>query len=232
MRSLLLCAALLAIVPIAPAQSTIHFSGAVAVPQGSFSDGINTLGGGVTAGYLYQIPHTPLGIGIEGSAMLYGYERRRVPFSLTIPDVDVAVATSNNLAQGLAILRLQVPDGPVRPYVDGLIGFNYLFTETSVNDVCCHGDSYPIASSTNYDDAALALGGGVGTQIRLHRGVNSRGQRHEVLLDARVRYISGGEASYLGRGDIDRFDDGTIRLSPRESRTDMISPQLGVTFRF
>lgn len=222
----------LALAPLAQAQSTFQISGAVAVPQGAFAESISSVGGGISVSYLYQIRRTPVAVGIEGGAMLYGYERRREPFSLTIPDVNVAVTTSNNLAQGLAVLRLQVPNGPIRPYVDGVIGVNYLFTETQVSDTCCHGGDYPIASSTNFDDAALALGGGVGTQLRLHRGVSDEGRPFELLLDARVRYISGGTATYLGRGDIDRFADGTIRLSPRESRTDVLTPQLGMTFRF
>jgi hypothetical protein len=231
MRALLLVG-LFALLPAARAQSTLQISGTAAVPQGSFSDALGAVGGGVSVGYLYQIPNAPLAVGLEGSAVLYGYERRREPFSLTIPDVDVAVTTSNNLAQGLAVFRLQVPNGPVRPYVDGLVGVSYLFTSTSVSDVCCHAEEYPIASSTNYDDAALAYGGGVGTQVRLHNGVSDEGRPYEVLLDARVRYLAGGEASYLGRGDIERYEDGTIRLYPRRSRTDLVSPQLGLTFRF
>ena len=58
-----------------------------------------------------------------------------------------------------------------------------------------------------------------------------RGGPGELLLDARVRYLFGGEASYLGRGDL-RAADGTLLVEPRRSRTDLLVPQVGVTLRF
>lgn len=229
MRPLLILALALLATPIGAAQSTLSISGAAGVPQGDFDAALGSIGGGVSFGYLYQIPRTPVGIGVEATGMLFGYERRSEPFSLTIPDVWVDVTTSNNLGQGLAVLRLQVPDGRVRPYVDGLAGVSYFWTQTSVSD---EYDDYELASSTNYDDVALTYGGGAGLQIKLVDGHNKRGRPFDVLLDGRVRYLVGGETTYLGRGDIDRFDNGTIRIRPRRSTTTLVVPQLGVTFRY
>lgn len=228
MRCLLLLTASLLIAPLASSQSTLSISGTAGVPQGEFSAELGAIGGGIAFGYLYQIPRTPIGLGVEAAGMLFGYERRSEPFSLTIPDVWVDVTTSNNLGQGLAVLRVQVPDGRVRPYVDGLAGVSYFWTQTSVEDVY---DDYELASSTNYDDLALAYGGGAGLQIKLADSRNRKGQYVDVLLDGRVRYLVGSEATYLGRGDIDRFDNGTIRVRPRRSTTTLIVPQVGVTFR-
>jgi len=228
MRTLLALALCFLIAPATTAQSTISVSGAAGVPQGEFDAALGAIGGGLMFGYLYQIPGTPVGIGVEGTGMMFGYERRHEPFSLTIPDVVVDVTTSNNLVQGLAVLRVQVPNGRVRPYVDGLAGVNYFWTETSVGD---DYDDYELASSTNYDDVALAYGAGAGLQIKLADGHNKRGNHFDILLDARVRYLVGGETTYLGRGDIERFDNGTIRIRPRRSTTTLIVPQLGVTFR-
>lgn len=229
MRALLASALVLLAPAAVSAQTTVTVSGVVGVPQGEFSDALGAVGGGLSASALYQIPRTPVAVGVEGTALLYGYESRRVPFSLTVPDVSVDVTTSNNVALGLAVLRLQAPRGAVRPYVDGLVGVSYLWTQTTVGD---DGAGYDLATTTNYDDAALALGAGVGLQTRLHRGVSDEGRPYDVLLDARVRYVSGGEATYLDRGDITRYTDGTIGVSPRRSRTDLVLPQIGVTFQF
>ena len=79
---------------------------------------------------------------------------------------------------------------------------------------------------------ALVYGAGAGVLIALHRGLSDEGRPTSVSLDARVRYLVGGEATYLGRGDIDRFTDGTIDLYPRTSRTDLLVPYLGVSFSF
>ena len=224
MRAVLLLTALSAAVA---AQPSVTVTGVATVPQGSFSDALGTAGGGLSVGVYYAVPGSPFAVGLEGTGALYGVERREVPLSLTIPDVRVDVQTSNNLAQGLAVLRLQVPRGAVRPYVDGVAGVTYLFTETSV------GDDYGAAlSSTNHDDVAFTAGGGVGVQVALGSFTSDQGHRTAVALDARVRYLSGTEATYLARGDIRRYRDGTIRLDPRRSRTDLIVPHLGVTFTF
>ncbi|MEM7788391.1 MAG: hypothetical protein AAF594_11755, partial [Bacteroidota bacterium] len=175
--------ALLLSASAALAQPTVSVSGAVGLPQGTFDASLNGAAGGLAGAFLYQIPRTPVAFGVEGSVLIYGIERRVEPFSLTIPDVGVDVRTSNNVAQALAVLRLQVPDGPIRPYVDGVAGLAYLYTETRVEDGF---DGFPLASSVTFDDAAPVLGAGVGTQVRLYRGRNDRGRLFEVLLDGRV----------------------------------------------
>ena len=223
---LLLLAALLA--PAAVAQPSFTVAGAVGVPQGEFNDALGSVGGGITGTVMYRIPRSAVAVGVEGTAMLYGYENRRVPFSLTIPDVAVDVSTANNVALGLAVLRLQLPDGSVRPYVDGVAGVNYLWTQTTVGD---EDVNVEIASSTNYDDVTFAYGGGLGVQARLAESTRAgAGARARSCSTPGCATWSGGEATYLGRGDIDRFGDGTIQVFPRRSRTSMLIPQLGVTF--
>ncbi|MGB3545046.1 hypothetical protein [Rubrivirga sp.] len=229
MRPLLLVAAVAA---VATAQPSVSVSGLAAIPQGEFADALDAVGGGLSVGAFYAVPGSPVALGLEGAASLYGYERREVPLSLTIPDVRVGVATSNNLVQGLAVLRLQVPSGGVRPYADAVGGLSYLFTETSVGDDDFYSDYGEPLSSTNFDDLALVYGGGAGVLVTLHRGFSDEGRPTSVALDARVRYLVGGQATYLGRGDIDRFTDGTIDLYPRTSRTDLLVPYLGVSFSF
>jgi len=231
MRFLLLLAALLASVAVS-AQPSVTVSGFAAVPQGSFADALGTAGGGLAVGAIYSVPGSPVAVGLEGTAAIYGYERRNVPLSLTIPDVRVGVTTSNNFAQGLAVLRLQVPRGAVRPYLDGVAGVTYLFTETSVGDDDYYSDYGEPLSSVNYDDVAFTTGAGVGVQVRLGSFDTDEGRPGTVALDARVRYLSGTEATFLGRGDIERYRDGTIALTPRRSRTDFLAPHLGVTFSF
>ena len=231
MRAFLVLAALSVSAAVA-AQPSVTVSGLAAVPQGSFSDALDTAGGGLAVGAYYTVPGSPVAVGLEGTIALYGVERREVPLSLTIPDVRVGVTTSNNLAQGLAVLRLQVPRGAVRPYVDGVAGITYLFTETSVGDDDHYGGYGEPLSSTNYDDVAFTTGGGVGVQVALGGFASESGRRTAVSLDARVRYLAGTEATFLARGDIRRYRDGTIGLDPRRSRTDLLVPHLGVTFTF
>jgi len=214
------------------AQPSVHVGGFAALPQGEFSDALGSAGGGLSVGVLYAVPETPLAVGVEGDIALYGYERRTVPLSLTIPDVRVGVTTSNNLAHGLAVARLQVPRGAVRPYADGVVGVAYLFTETRVGDDSHYDDHGSGFSTTNYEDVAMVAGGGAGVLVRLHTGMTEQKRRTEVALDLRLRYLSSGRATYLARGDILRYTDGTIGVDPRRSRTDVLTPSLGVQVTF
>ncbi len=230
--SRLLLLSLLVLAAGASAQPSLSFGGLVAVPRGEFDAALGSPGGGFSMTALYAIPGTPLAIGGEGALTIYGYERREVPLSLTIPDVRVGVSTSNNLAHLLAVVRLQVPSGGVRPYAEGVAGLTYLFTETTVGDDYYYDEYGEPFSSVTYDDVALAAGGGAGVLVTLHRGLSDEGRPFSVALDASVRYLAGGEATYLARGDIARYRNGTIRLDPRRSRTDLLTPRLGVSFTF
>lgn len=121
------------------------------------------------------------------------------------------------------MLRAQPRSGPVRPYVDGLIGLKYLFTRTSVTDV--DGDE-TIASDTDLGDTTFSYGVGGGLQIPLTKGRESR-----IILDTNVRYLRGGRADYLRRGSI-IVDNGTVFYDILSSRTDVLTVQVGVMFQF
>jgi hypothetical protein len=113
--------------------------------------------------------------------------------------------------------------------VEGLFGFNYLWTETSVKD--WEGDDDAI-SSKNYDDAALSYGGGAGVMVRVYQGQkeNNSGM-YAINVDLGVRYLFGDEAKYLKKGDIHR-ENSTVTYHPSQSTTDLLTVQLGVTFNF
>jgi hypothetical protein len=199
-------------------------------PRSEFSNNLGANGYGFAAYGLYGMPRVPLGIGLELGYMNYGSEQRREPLSPTIPDTTVKVRTSNSILTNHLFLRLQPRRGSVRPYADGLIGFKYLYTRTSVRG---EGSSEPIAVSTNLDDWALSYGAGGGVQILLYqeRAQRSKGRPAHILLDAKLRYIRGSRANYLTRGSI-RQENGRVIYDISRSRTDMLVTQLGITFRF
>ncbi len=205
----------------------LHFNGGY--PQGDFKDQLDRNAYGAGAQFFYSPSRSPFAIGVELGVKNYGNEDRRERFSTTIPDVTVKVETSNNMVDGFLILRGQVPNGPIRPYVDGLVGFNYLFTETKISDA---SDGDKVASSTNQDDAVFAYGAGGGVMVRVYDGGNSEGKKpFQILLDAGVRYVIGGEAKYLKEGSI-RREGGNVTYDLIESKTDMLRLHVGVVGRF
>jgi hypothetical protein len=233
-RSALLGAVLLAL--FAPTSALAQYgSGGVdlvlAIPQGAFADRIDGVGYGLAGEFLYHVPNTPVGFGLSGTFVVYGQETIRERFGGgALGRVEVDVVTTNNIALGHALLRLQPPTGAFRPYADALIGFSYLFTESRIEDVD-FDDDRDIASSTNFDDGAFSYGIGGGVMAQVYQG-HSDGRAFSVFVDARVRYLFGGEAEYLREGGIDTDSNGNLTFDVTRSRTDLLMPQLGVTVRF
>ncbi len=205
----------------------LHFN--AGFPQGDFKDQLDRNAFGAGGQFFFAPSRSPFAIGVELGVKNYGNESRREPFSTTIPDVTVKVETSNNMVDGFFILRAHLPTGPIRPYVDGLVGFNYLFTETKISDA---SDGDEVAKSTNQDDAVFAYGAGGGLMIQVYNGGNAEGKKpFQILLDAGLRYVIGGEAQYLKEGSI-RREGGNVTYDLIESKTDMLRLHVGIVGRF
>jgi len=194
------------------------------IPTGDFSRNITNNGYGVGGQFLIGLGRKPLLLGVDAAFATYGSDEHKEPISETIPELKVKVRTNNNIAQTHFLLRVQPPKGNVRPYADALIGFKYLFTDTTIlND----SNDEELTSSKNLSDLVFSYGFGGGVQVRLGR-VGSSG---DVSLDTKVRYLRGSRADYLREGSI-RRENGLVFFDVLSSRTDVVSVQIGVTFRF
>lgn len=195
-------------------------------PSAEFHDHVEGPGVGLDLTGGWRPPRSPAVLGARFGFMVVSSETRRQPFP-GVPFVDIRVTTSNNLAYGQAFLRLEGLGGPVRPYVEGLIGFNYLYTESKIES---DRDNHEITATKNFDDTVLAYGAGAGLKVRLWEA--SRGERgrrpKRVLLDTRLDYISGGEADYLRKGSID-VEGESYRYHVTRSRTDLVLLMVGVS---
>jgi hypothetical protein len=231
-----LCTAALAVLLFLPsitnAQVQPEFSIGLLLgyPAGEFEDYVSSTAIGVNLSGGIQLPRSPVFLGLELGILGYGRDSRREQFGPAIPDVLIKVVTSNNILQSNFFLRLQSPRGSIRPYLDGLVGFKYLYTMTSVKD-----DGESVADYTNFDDWAFAYGAGIGVAIALwgrDAGTpESRSGSLTVNLDLGVRYLLGSEAEYLKEGSIQRVG-GQVVFQPERSRTDLIYPQLRVRLSF
>ncbi len=166
-----------------------------------------------------------MSLGGEVGLLWYGGESRTVPLSTTIPDALVDVHTNNYFLITHARLRVQPREGQWRPYLDGLLGFNYIFTRTSV-DVGGSAGGVPlssIAGTTNLGDFGLSYGGGGGVMVGFPSWPSS------LSLDFSMRYIAGSEADYLTEGAI-RRQGGEAFLDVSRSRTDLLAVYIGVTW--
>ena len=200
-------------------------------PSGGFGNNITNPGIGISGHIGYRFPQSPVILGLDMSYMIYGHESRNERFSTTIPDVSVRVVTDNNILMTNFFVRLQPREGLFRPYIDGLFGFHYLFTKTSIRDIP-DPFSDDIASSINFSDAAFTYGGSVGVMIEVYDGRSERTQFNRsvrtVSIDFRLRYLDGAEASYLNRGDVLR-QSGQTALNISRSETNIITVFVGAS---
>lgn len=208
----------------------------VGIPQGEFRDQSDHVGGGINLMGGYRFANSPVMLGIEFGFLNFGTDTREEPLSSTIPDLRVEVENSYNLVHGDLLLRLIAPPAGVRPYVDGLIGFNYFFTETVIRDRDDFFDEEKL-SDTNFEDTALSYGFGAGMQIRLWQkeGEVTRDiedvEPSSVYLNLRARYLFGHEAEYLQKGSIE-VDDGEVFYNISQSNTDLLHIKIGVVVNF
>ncbi len=196
----------------------------IALPQGEFEEKVEKNGYGFIGQALFSVGGTPVSIGGSFGGVIYGRETRREPFSLTIPDVTVEVETNNYILLGHLVLRLQPPAGPFRPYAEGVIGFHYLFTQTTIES-----REEDIASDTNFDDGVFSYGGGGGIMFGVYEG--GAAKPVSVYVDIGARYLKGGKARYLQEGSI-RREDGRVLYDIDESETDLLAIHIGATVQF
>ena len=203
------------------------FNFTLGFPQREFKENVNNTGLGGSGYFMYRLPKSPISIGTSVGILVYGSDSREELLESSIPEVTVDVTTRNYILMCHFFLRAQPPSGDIRPYLDGLIGFNYLWTETGIYDQSAVLFD-EIASSVNMSDFAFSYGVGGGLMIRLYQRQKSA---FAVLLDLGIRYLKGGKAEYLAEGDI-LSEDGLATYNVSYSNTDLFTAHIGVAFSF
>jgi hypothetical protein len=219
----------------APAYGFFDIGLGLAIPNGDFRDQTDNVGFGVNVAAGVGSRDLPFAVGVEGGFYVLGQHTDNVPLSTTVNRVFVDVQTTNNLAQGHVFLRMQPASGAVRPFVEGLIGAKYLYTESSVQNEGW-GDREDVFRSTNFDDWAFSYGVGAGAAIELHRTRKPGADFRTLSLLVSARWTPGSSAQYLSDTDLyDRNNDGVVTtpdFDVSRSRTDVIVPTIGVQFTF
>lgn len=209
-------------------QAGLAFSGAI--PAGEFKDEVDDGGFGICLDGVWSPQAQPFGLGLSFEFLVYGDQTRREPLSSTIPDIQVDVTTTNNIVQSHLFFRIGYRHGGLRPYADALVGFKYLYTRTSIDNIYDSGGDRVEIGSTNFDDWALSYGVRGGTMIRMFDGI-ARKKGYNIFIDLRAGYLLGGEAEYLKEGSIAR--EGTdVTYDISRSKTDLVTIHVGAAVDF
>ena len=132
--------------------------------------------------------------------------------------------TSGVLTMG-AGPQLMLPEGPIRPYIGGTVGFARFATNTSVNvpsDQTNTGQKESIYDETVSSDFILSLAavGGLAFQLNfLGRG---------ILADLGVRWHRNGEAEYVSSEGVFYSGTGQPSITATRSDADFLVYRLGI----
>ncbi len=205
----------------------IDLSFALGDPQGSFAQTLDRNAYGVDASFTTKIPKMPVHIGAGFIFQNFGWTERNEHFNSNIPEVDVRVRTTNNMITPHLLLRLEPGFGLISPFLEGSVGFNYLYTHSSViNDW-----DEEMSGTVNYDYLTSNFGMGGGLKVRLYEGFDDDGEFMGVALVLRARRMIGGEALYMREGDLVSTAGG-LEYNLNKSRTDLTTFNIGFMFNF
>jgi len=138
--------------------------------------------------------------------------------------VEFEEETVPSVFMGHAVIRIEPPvNFFAYPYIEGLIGFKNLFTRTKVRDIELAEDGL-VSNFLEEGDWAFSYGAAVGISIPIGS--------HLPTIDIKCTYLLGAAADYMVR----RIDIAGTPIRPvdlfevKNSRTDLLLPQIGVTF--
>lgn len=211
-----------------PFLASIYFS--LGFPQNEFRENVDRVGISGIGHFAYNFPESPFLVGLSFGVLMYGRDTREEPFSPSIPDVTVDVVATNMIYLCHFFIRVQPREGKLRPYIDGLIGFNVLSTDTKVKSQSWLGQGVVRSNIQNDLTWSFGAGGGLMMQVFSKKG---KGGKHtfSVFIDLGARYLRGAKAEYLTEGSI-LVEDGRVLYDVTKSPIDLITTHIGLTFTF
>jgi opacity protein-like surface antigen len=232
-----------------------HFGAALAlgIPQNEFRQATDANGGGFNFSLNIPLSKTvPIYAGADYTYMLYGMNRKRFDLESNVVVDGVVVdqiliplesKTSNNIHQFYLTLRAEAPFRVIRPYVQGMGGFRYLSTKTTLTDkspdsIYAENEDGVLGKERQLGSTVWSWGYAGGLKIRLS---------DDIALDLRCDFLYGGKAKFYDSDDTAGWQveirGGTewnpndikpenieLVTRPRQSTTDMMMFQLGLSF--
>jgi hypothetical protein len=205
-------------VTMLPSRFSVGGDLALSQPKGEFANNVPNGYGFDLTGMFRLDPQGYFNLRADLGGIRYGHERQRVGFPVS-GRVAVDLNTDNQIGFGAFGVQLQIPDGWFRPYANAAVAATYFWTESSISGA---DNSESFLQTTNLDDWSHAWVFGGGVMIPFGRSIGA--------LNLGARYHYGASATYLKEGDITDNPDGSINLNPRNSKTDLVLWQLGVSF--
>lgn len=195
---------------------------AVGVPMRGFDELAGDIGYGATGAVRLALRQLPLQVGADLGLLFFDSRLNRgvtvFPGGAGEEPAEGAVRYDTNVFMGHFVTRFQPERAGFSPYVDGLFGFKYLFSDAQIERQLFPGDFDPADAADDLRDWVLSYGAGVGAEIDLSSG-SGRSPLGAVTLSGGVRYLFGSDAECIRTGS-----EGETTCP----RTDLLVPQIGV----
>ncbi len=211
---------------------SLDFNLRVGFPTSEFRYASNSTGIGLGGSLLFPIQGQPIYFGVELGYMVHGHSSQNYDQYTFGFRRELELTTNNNMLNGNVVMRL-IPtteeDLYVTPYLEGVVGFNWLYTRTVLRDVSDNwsfnnndNDNNQIDARVDYSDVALVYGGGMGLMVG----------RDAMKLNLKCRYLFGSEAEYLDKEsvELDSNSPQVLNYNSKTSLTHMILPEVGLVF--
>lgn len=210
----------------------IGINGIVGFPQNQFGSNVQNNTYGANLEFIFSPPRSHLGFGLSGVYLNYGSEKHSEKIQTSVADFETDLKTTNYIAMGHFLIRAQRKDRLFKPYLDVLIGFNYIATKSSLEG---DGDESDI-STKHISDYSLSYGTGFGLMVKLYgdkgKKENKTGKdKFCVYMDVRLRYLKGNRSEYLREGGIERIN-GELVYDIHKSETDLLKTLVGLVIEF
>jgi hypothetical protein len=177
---------------------------------------------------LFQLKRgRPLFIGAETGWMRYDQENLEYTTLEEGIEEDYRLTTNARVILWHSMVRFKPFTGSIwQPYLDGIFGFKTLSTRTKLYYLFDDEEEF-VEADTDLRDIAWSYGAGVGVQILLI-------SNPDITLDIRCAYLAGTNATYNVRNEDAEgpFNDPLDAFEERSSPTNMLIPQIGITFQF
>ena len=186
------------------------------------SSGETAIGWGL--GITYSISNSPFSLGASFTSLKYGHEE----FAVIVPNFSIDMDLENNILQWHIMLRLISKSGKIRPYLEGLIGFNYLSTQTIFKDP---ENGRKLGIVTNKDDLVFSYGAGFGFMIKLFDAEKSNGTPG-IFLNLKGRYLLGDRAEFFKDNVILNLVEDPESVEVTKSETNLLMGLIGILIEF
>jgi hypothetical protein len=198
------------------------FNASLGVPSGEFKEVNDNAALGVRGHIMYNPSRkTPLHFGLELGYSIMGSTPPQYFYDSWFDTYKVTA--SSNIFSIQFKFRIQQPKIiGVRPFAEGLIGWNDFFSTVNIERQTYFGPGY----NDGYGDSspaewAMTYGGAAGVDIKINKEGN-------LWIEVKTAYMVGKKAKYY----VDPYfnSTGQVVFTEKESETNMLIPQVGVKF--